>query len=53
MVPKDKKTVTRNRISKKNIYYNGQKNLVKWTNTDVQNTTQKTGDQAISRKFDI
>jgi len=41
MVPKDTKTVTRNRISKKNIYYNDQKNMVKWTNNDVQNTTQK------------
>jgi len=25
MVPKDTKILTRNRISKKNIYYNGQK----------------------------
>jgi hypothetical protein len=24
-----------------------------WTNNDVENTTQKTEDQAISRKFDI
>jgi hypothetical protein len=28
--------------SKKDMYYNNQKNKVKWTNNDIQNTTQKT-----------
>ena len=37
----DTKTVIRNRKSKKDRQYNGQTKKDKWTNNQVQNTTQK------------
>ena len=42
VLPNDTKTVARNCKSKKDMYYNKEKDKVKWTSNDIQNTTQKT-----------